>query len=107
MLNYINISKRFLSLLFFLISFSFYSLANDHEEAEATSKEGFNAGETIMEHIADSHFWHLWGDHKDAVSIPLPIIVYTDKGIDIFSSSSYLLKHAIYYCVQFTKADKF
>ena len=100
MLNKVNIFSRILLLFVCLISFSFFALASSEanssseehtvkvEGTKETSKEGFNAGETIMEHIADSHFWHLWGDHEHAVSIPLPIIVYTDKGIDMFSSSN-------------------
>jgi len=51
-------------------------------------KDGkFNAGELILEHIGDSHQWHLWGDHGHSVHIPLPVILYTDKGLEIFSSS--------------------
>jgi len=50
-------------------------------------KEGFNAGHMIMEHIGDSHQWHLWGDHGHAVHVPLPVILWTDKGLEIFSSS--------------------
>ncbi len=60
--------------------------------ASAKSAEGhstsFNAGEMIIEHIGDSHQWHLWGDHGHAVHIPLPVILWTDKGLEIFSSSN-------------------
>ncbi len=40
-----------------------------------------------MHHIADSHGWHLfdWNDHP--VSIPLPVILYTEQGLVVFSSS--------------------
>ena len=41
-----------------------------HEE-HAAGEEKLNAGKLIMEHIADSHGWHLWGH----TSIPLPVIV--------------------------------
>jgi hypothetical protein len=46
--------------------------ATSNEEKE----EGFNAGHMIMEHIGDSHQWHLWGDHGHAVHIPLPVILW-------------------------------
>lgn len=39
----------------------------------------------IMEHIADSHMWHLWGH----TSLPLPVIVYTSAGLDVFSSGHF------------------
>lgn len=49
------------------------------------SEEKFEPTKIIMEHIADSHGWHLWGH----TSISLPIILYTDKGLDIFSSGEF------------------
>ena len=58
--------------------------AEKHAEGNSTA---FNAGEMIIEHIGDSHQWHLWGDHGHAVHIPLPVILWTDKGLEIFSSS--------------------
>lgn len=47
--------------------------------------EAFKPGEVIMEHIADAHEWHLFGH----TSIPLPVILKTDKGLEIFSSSRF------------------
>lgn len=52
-------------------------------------KKGFDAGKMIVEHISDSYGWHLWGEGHNAVSIPLPVILYTDKGLDIFLSSAF------------------
>lgn len=44
----------------------------------------FNAGDMILEHVSDSHSWHVVGD----ISIPLPIILYSSThGVDVFSSS--------------------
>lgn len=47
--------------------------------------EKFEPTKVIMEHIADSHMWHLWGH----TSLPLPVIVYTPAGLDVFSSGSF------------------
>ena len=64
--------------------------ANDEHEAK---KEGFNAGELIIDHISDSHGWHLFGD----VAIPLPVIIYQPRnGLHIFSSSRFEHGHASY-----------
>jgi len=52
------------------------------EKAVRTEKE-FDAKEVIFEHIGDSHSWHMIG--KSA--LPLPVILYTDKGLEIFSSA--------------------
>ncbi len=50
---------------------------------DAHAKKEFNAGELIMEHIGDSHDWHLWGH----THLPLPVILKTPKGLEFFSSS--------------------
>lgn len=62
-------------------------------EHEAGSEE-FDPVEMIMHHIKDAHEWHLWdlkGEDGEmhAVSIPLPIILYTDGNLDVFMSSEF------------------
>ncbi len=57
---------------------------SDSSHAEH-GEEKFNASELILEHIADSHDWHLWGH----TSVHLPIILYTDKGLECFSSGKF------------------
>jgi len=59
----------------------------EHAGSEAAhgEHEAFDPTVAIMEHIADSHVWHLWGH----TSIGLPVILYTDKGIEAFSSSNF------------------
>lgn len=70
----------------------------EHAEAE---EEGFNAGETIIHHISDAYEIHFFtlnenSDHPTHVSIPLPVIMYTDNGLDIFSSSVFHHGHNTY-----------
>ena len=48
-------------------------------------KEKFEPTKVIMEHIADSHMWHLWGH----TSLPLPVILYTNGGLEVFSSANF------------------
>jgi len=55
--------------------------ASDNSHGE--NKKPLNAGELIIDHIKDSHSIH-FGGH---LTLPLPVILYTDKGIDIFSAS--------------------
>ncbi len=52
-------------------------------------KEAFNPAEVIMHHIADSHGWHLFDWNEHPVSIPLPVILYTEKGLVVFSSAKF------------------
>ncbi|MEQ8907668.1 MAG: F0F1 ATP synthase subunit A [Vicingaceae bacterium] len=53
----------------------------------SASSEGgdFNAGEMIMHHISDAHEIHLIGD----LAIYLPVIVQSEEGWDVFSSSHF------------------
>src|SRR4051812_21065834 len=55
------------------------------QQEAGTAETGFDAGKMILEHVADSHQWHLWGH----TSIPLPVIVKSNKGIEVFSSSRF------------------
>jgi F-type H+-transporting ATPase subunit a len=55
---------------------------------EGHEEEEFSPGEFIIDHIKDSHEWHLWttrdGHH---VSVPLPIIIYSKySGLHTFMS---------------------
>ncbi|MBE7175349.1 MAG: F0F1 ATP synthase subunit A [Mucilaginibacter polytrichastri] len=70
----------------FLMLISLRGAAQEHHGAESVgeiAEEKFSPTETILEHISDAHHWHLWGH----TAIPLPVIVYTDKGIEVFSAA--------------------
>jgi F-type H+-transporting ATPase subunit a len=90
-----NSYKHLFAALFLAFAISVNVFANeDAHGAEAAhnehaESEKFDAGKMIMEHILDAHGWHLWGEHHNAVAIPLPIILYTDKGLDVFMSSAF------------------
>ena len=67
-----------------------------HSEANH-APEKFAPGKMIMEHIADAHDWHLWGEGHESLSIPLPVIIYTkSKSITLFSSARFEHGHAAY-----------
>jgi len=58
--------------------------------ASSDSDGAFNAGDMIMHHVMDAHDIHLItiGDHH--ISIPLPIILWSNEdGLSIFSSSKF------------------
>ena len=90
-----------LCLSLFTMAFSGNVFANDkaaqteqsnpaaaHEPA-AHEAEAFNVTETILDHIKDDHSWHLWGH----TSLPLPVILYTPKGFEFFSSAKFMNEH--------------
>ncbi len=78
--------------LFFMTFPVFASEQQEPEVSAATEakpEDHFDPGPFIMSHIRDSHEWHLWSkSNGEAVSVPLPVIVYSkDKGLRIFMSS--------------------
>lgn len=86
------INRYFVFYLAAIFLFANTLIASDKPEAGSaghSSEEGeFPAGEFIIEHIKDSHEWHILtkknGEH---VSIPLPVIVYSsNSGLNVFMS---------------------
>ncbi len=67
--------------------FSVPSQARQENETPQAEEE-FDASSFILEHIADSHEWHiLTKKNGESVAIYLPVILYSkEKGLDIFSS---------------------
>ena len=55
----------------------------------AMKAEDFSAKEVVLEHIKDSHEWHVTGEGETAIVIPLPVIVNSSTGWHIFSSSQF------------------
>jgi F-type H+-transporting ATPase subunit a len=60
------------------------AVSGEHGAAKHGEKK-FEPTKVIMEHIADSHMWHLWGH----TSLPLPVILYTSGGLEVFSSGHF------------------
>ncbi len=58
---------------------------NSHSLHASGGEGSFNAGEMIMHHISDAHEIHIIGD----VAIYLPVIIKTEEGWDVFSSSHF------------------
>jgi F-type H+-transporting ATPase subunit a len=78
-----------------LIGFFFYflltgiSVSGQEAGEKPESKEKFKASEYILEHIADSHEWHIYTKKNgESVAIYLPVILYSKQsGLNFFSSS--------------------
>lgn len=82
-------------ILFFvlLLAFNFRITAQEHEGSAQSgeskdSTESFDASSFILDHISDSHEWHLiTKKNGENVAIYLPVILFSkEKGFDIFSS---------------------
>lgn len=84
--------------LFNLISFPIFGNEKIEEknvtEQNEHSKETFNVGAFIFDHIADHYSWHLFTYKHKHVAIPLPVILYSkNKGWNIFLSSKLNHEH--------------
>ena len=73
-----NKIKRLLPIFLMLMSFA----------STAWSAE-FSAKEVVLEHIKDSHEWHITGEGENALVIPLPVIVKSSTGWHVFMSSAF------------------
>jgi F-type H+-transporting ATPase subunit a len=90
-----NMNFSFLRILSFsiLALFSLSLRANEantgKEKEAAPGEEKFNAGTMIIEHITDAHEWHIMKVGETEITIPLPVILYDNGSIVIFSSSHF------------------
>ena len=89
-------SLKFLVPVFALFFISIGSLSAQPEpeptntSASEPQEEKFNAGKFIINHVTDKYEWHIAGSEDDPISIPLPLILYTEKtGLTIFLSSNF------------------
>jgi F-type H+-transporting ATPase subunit a len=85
-----KIFKPFLISALFLLLGVMPTLSFSQEEAKKDESKPIDPKEAVFEHIGDSHSLHIFGE----AVIPLPIILYTDKGLEIFSSSKFEHGHA-------------
>ncbi len=72
-----------LTLISLCVLVSTTNICAESNSEEKTEKGSYNPTPDILHHILDSYEWHLWGK----VSIPLPVILYTEGNWDIFMSS--------------------
>jgi F-type H+-transporting ATPase subunit a len=65
------------------------------EHSEGHQEKEFNATEVIMEHVSDSHEWHILTTKKGKhVSVPLPIILISkETGLKVFMSGKIAHHH--------------
>ena len=80
---------------FFLLTSIFPKSGFSQENAPGGKEKKFDPTTVIMEHIGDSHFWPFTFPFVKEKLIPLPVILYTDKGLEVFSSG-HLMDGATY-----------
>mgnify|MGYP003951746631 CR=1 FL=1 len=93
--------------IFLCFLHSFCLSANQkHDSNLETKNQVYDPVPMVMDHIKDAHDWHFF-DYKDEeghehpVSIPLPVILYTNGNLDVFLSSEFHHGHS-----SVTKGDR-
>jgi len=100
-------SKSIKITAFFALFFAFFtsnaqndtdSVVHDHaglseKEEQIESEEKLDVNNFILHHIADAHEFHFYGEGKDWKGIYLPVILWTNNGLVIFSSKQFQLDH--------------
>lgn len=76
-----KMKRQFTAVLTVLLLGIFSNIS--YASSDTSSTEEFNAAETIMHHIKDAHEFHIGGD----LAFYLPVILWSDNGLDVFSSS--------------------
>ena len=72
------------------------SLSEDVGSPKQEAEE-FNAKEMILEHLSDSYVWHITDIGEKSISIPLPVILYSENsGFNVFLSSKFEHGHESY-----------
>jgi F-type H+-transporting ATPase subunit a len=81
-------TRNFLGLVLLFLLASAGSQVFAGEEARGHGEEEFNASNFILDHIADSHEWHLMTlENGKSVAIYLPVILISkESGFHLFSS---------------------
>ncbi|HCS21614.1 MAG TPA: ATP synthase F0 subunit A [Bacteroidetes bacterium] len=66
---------------------------DDHQTVGGHEEEGLttsNMSSSILHHISDAHEWHFFSVGETHVSLPLPVILYSEEyGLDIFFSNKF------------------
>lgn len=84
--RFLLIAVSFLSVLFLKAE---SEAKEEKSKTETTTEEKYNAGDMILEHIADAYEWHIITVGETHVSIPLPIILIDNGELMAFWSSHF------------------
>ncbi|HEX2967975.1 MAG TPA: F0F1 ATP synthase subunit A [Bacteroidales bacterium] len=80
-------TRNLICFVFLLLLSGTMANAENQEEEKGEGREKFEASSFILDHIADSHEWHLFGEGEKSVALYLPVILFDkESGIHVFSS---------------------
>lgn len=94
---------KFKALVKSLLLFIFLAVSLNPAKAKEV-EPGQSKTSYILHHIKDAHDWHIATIGNTHLTIPLPVIIYSDKGLEVFSSNDFVdpvthtrVPHAEYY----------
>ena len=75
----------------FFISSNLRAQHETEKQREVIEEQEFNANKMIMHHVSDAHEIHFVGEDRDgsSIAIYLPVILKTNDGWELFSSSNF------------------
>jgi F-type H+-transporting ATPase subunit a len=80
-----TLKNMLLSALFLAV----FNVGFASETKDGGDDKKFDPKDMIMHHVKDAHGFHLWDWKGHPVSLPLPIILWTDSGLTTFMSSEF------------------
>jgi len=73
----------------FNISLKAQDHVDNHTATEETIKSEFDPVAFAFDHVLDAHEVHIAGEGASSITLPLPVILWTEKGLVTFLSSSF------------------
>lgn len=93
--------------MIFVLSAGLAYTAEESNLQSGRNEETFAPGKFIMEHIGDSHEWHIATVGNTNISIPLPVILYSKvTGLHLFSSGNFNHGLQVYHHFEIIKEGK-
>ncbi len=69
----------------------------EHQTTHTVAEEGFSPADFIFDHILDAYDWHILTYKDFHLSIPLPVIIYSEtKGLNVFMFNKFHHGHSDY-----------
>lgn len=92
-----NKPLRYIALLFFLFAGFFNHVVAEEISKEQAKEDKVDVASMIMDHLMDSYEWHIATFNDTHISVPLPVIVYSEnRGLNVFMSSKFHHGHEAY-----------
>lgn len=81
--------STFKRIVFTVLFLSVCSVGFAKDAKEGGDDKTFDPKEMIMHHVKDAHEFHIIDWNEKPISLPLPIILWTDNGLTTFMSSAF------------------